>query len=54
MPVVEAVAKGGDGVTEVLETLEEHREWLTETGELTAQATRRYAAEIRTLLGEDM
>lgn len=52
-PAVEAVAKDRDGVMEVLETLEEHREWLTETGELTAQARQRYAAEVRTLLRED-
>ena len=52
-PIVETVAKTGEGVEGFLEVLSEHAEWLEETGELEAQARQRYAAEIRTLLRED-
>jgi LAO/AO transport system kinase len=52
-PIVETVAKTGDGVEEFLDVLEEHVAWLRETGEIEEQARQRYAAEIRTLLRED-
>ncbi|QLD88314.1 methylmalonyl Co-A mutase-associated GTPase MeaB [Natronomonas salina] len=52
-PIVETVAKTGDGVDEFLDVLDDHVAWLTETGELEEQASQRYAAEIRTLLRED-
>ncbi len=52
-PIVETVAKTGEGVDTFLETLEQHRSWLGRTGELEAKTRQRYAAEIRTLLRED-
>jgi LAO/AO transport system kinase len=52
-PIVETVAKTGDGVEEFLEVLDDHAGWLRETGEFEAQASQRYASEIRTLLRED-
>ncbi|WP_411715724.1 methylmalonyl Co-A mutase-associated GTPase MeaB [Natronomonas sp.] len=52
-PIIETVAKTGEGVDEFLETLAAHADWLAETGELDERASQRYAAEIRTLLRED-
>ena len=52
-PIVETVAKSGDGVEEFLGVLADHVEWLKETGERQTQVEKRYAAEIRTLLRED-
>jgi LAO/AO transport system kinase len=52
-PIVETVARTGDGVEEFLEVLADHSRWLERTGEREAQARKRYAAEIRTLLRED-
>lgn len=52
-PVVETVAKTGEGVEEFMEKVKEHRTWLTESGESEEQARDRYAAEIRTLLRQD-
>jgi LAO/AO transport system kinase len=52
-PVVQTVAKSGEGLDEFLETLGEHRSYLERTGELQAKARARYAAEIRRLLRED-
>ena len=52
-PIVETVANTGEGVEAFLEVLEDHAAWLRESGELEAQASQRYAAEIRTLLRED-
>jgi LAO/AO transport system kinase len=51
--IVETVAKTGEGVEELLETLADHVEWLSESGELETQARKRYRAEIQTLLRED-
>jgi LAO/AO transport system kinase len=52
-PVVETVAKTGEGVETFLDTLEDHRAWLETTGELDAKLRTRYAEEIRALLRED-
>ncbi|PSP50627.1 methylmalonyl Co-A mutase-associated GTPase MeaB [Halobacteriales archaeon QH_7_69_31] len=52
-PIVETVARTGDGVEEFLEALTDHSRWLDRTGERETQARKRYAAEIRTLLRED-
>ena len=52
-PVVETVATSGDGIDDFLSTLDDHYEYLRESGELTAKARSRYAAEIRQLLRED-
>ena len=52
-PIVETVARSGDGVEEFLEVLADHSRWLERTGERETQARKRYAAEIRALLRED-
>jgi LAO/AO transport system kinase len=52
-PVVETVAKTGEGVEDFLDTLDDHRAWLETTGELDAKLRTRYAEEIRALLRED-
>jgi len=52
-PIVETVAKSGEGVEELLETLAEHAGWLDDSGRRQQQARTRYAEEIRTLLRED-
>jgi len=53
-PIVRTVANTGEGVDEFLETLDEHRQWLVDSGKLDEQQRQRYAAEIRTLLREDV
>jgi len=52
--IVETVANTGEGVDDLVEALEAHREYLVASGELDRQARERYAAEIRTLLREDV
>ena len=52
-PIVETVAKRGDGLDELLSVLADHHEYLVESGRLETKARDRYAAEIRTLLRED-
>jgi LAO/AO transport system kinase len=52
-PVLETVAKSGEGVEAFLDTLAEHRDWLERTGRLEGKTRTRYAEEIRTLLRED-
>ncbi|WP_424019133.1 methylmalonyl Co-A mutase-associated GTPase MeaB [Halorientalis pallida] len=52
-PIVETVAKRGDGLADLLSVLDDHREYLVESGRLETKARDRYAAEIRTLLRED-
>ncbi|KPN30847.1 membrane ATPase/protein kinase [Halolamina pelagica] len=51
--VLETVAKSGEGVEELIETLDEHSAWMDETGRREAKAKQRYAAEIRQLLRAD-
>ncbi|QKY18854.1 methylmalonyl Co-A mutase-associated GTPase MeaB [Halolamina sp. CBA1230] len=51
--VLETVAKSGEGVDELLETLDDHSAWLDETGRRETKAKQRYAAEIRQLLRAD-
>jgi len=52
-PVLETVAKSGEGLAEFLDTLADHRDWLERTGRLEGKTRTRYAEEIRTLLRED-
>jgi LAO/AO transport system kinase len=52
--VVETVAKTGEGVEELVETLAEHRAYLEESGLLERKARMRYAEEIRNLLRDDV
>jgi LAO/AO transport system kinase len=51
--VLETIAKSGEGVEELIETLDAHSAWLDETGRREAKARQRYAAEIRQLLRSD-
>ncbi|PSQ50635.1 methylmalonyl Co-A mutase-associated GTPase MeaB [Halobacteriales archaeon SW_6_65_15] len=52
--IVETVAKTGEGVEELVETLAEHRAYLEESGLLERKARMRYAEEIRNLLRDDV
>ncbi|MCO8246104.1 MULTISPECIES: methylmalonyl Co-A mutase-associated GTPase MeaB [unclassified Haladaptatus] len=52
-PIVETIAKDGEGVTEFIEVLNEHHDLLESTGMLDAKTRTRYAEEIRALLRED-
>ena len=53
-PILETVAKDGAGVTEVIETLTDHHDYLERTGTLADQQRTRYAEEIRTLVREEV
>lgn len=53
-PILETVAKSGEGVTEFLETLEEHAAWLEESGQSEIRKRKQYAAEIQRLVREDV
>jgi LAO/AO transport system kinase len=52
-PIVETVAKTGEGVETFLATLADHREWLESSGELEARQRERTREEIRRLLREE-
>ncbi|MDZ7702040.1 MAG: methylmalonyl Co-A mutase-associated GTPase MeaB [Halobacteriales archaeon] len=52
-PVVETVATEGEGVDELVEVFDEHRDYLEASGLLERRTRERYADEIRTLLRED-
>jgi len=52
--VVETVASDGEGVDELVETFDNHADYLDRTGDREENARRRYAAEIRRLLREDV
>ncbi|CAB4919645.1 unannotated protein [freshwater metagenome] len=49
VPVVKSVASTGVGIPELLDLLDKHFAWLTETGELTSRRERRAAEEISAL-----
>jgi LAO/AO transport system kinase len=52
--VVETVATSGEGVDELIEQFDAHRDFLERRGLLTERVRDRYADEIRTLLREDV
>ncbi|WP_435116637.1 methylmalonyl Co-A mutase-associated GTPase MeaB [Halolamina sp. C58] len=52
--VLETIAKSGEGVEELIETLDAHSAWLDKTGRRETKAKQRYAAEIRQLLRADV
>ena len=52
--IVETVAKNGEGVEELIETLADHYEFLETSGLLEEKAQMRYAEEIRNLLRDDV
>ena len=51
--IVETVATSGEGIDNLLETFDAHREYLESSGALEEKARARYAEEVRTLLRED-
>ena len=53
-PIVETVATSGRGIDDLLAELANHRAYLVDSGERVEQVRGRYAAEIRTLLREDV
>lgn len=53
-PIVETVAETGEGVGEFRDTLGEHSDWLSTSGEYERKRRERYTAEIRRLLREDV
>ena len=52
--IVETVAKDGEGVPNLVETLADHRAYLEESGLLERKERMRYAEEIRNLLRDDV
>jgi LAO/AO transport system kinase len=52
--IVETVAKNGEGVEELIETLADHHDFLETSGLLEEKAQMRYAEEIRNLLRDDV
>jgi LAO/AO transport system kinase len=52
-PVLETVATTGEGVDELIATLDEHYEYMARTGALRETVRSRYAAEIRQLIRND-
>ena len=52
--IVETVATDGEGVDELIETLDDHRAFLEASDQLEARARTRYAEEIRTLVRGDL
>ncbi|MFB6103843.1 MAG: methylmalonyl Co-A mutase-associated GTPase MeaB [Halobacteriaceae archaeon] len=53
-PIVETVAKDGEGISGLLETIEDHREYLTASGELQETRRQRYEEEIRAQVRSDL
>jgi len=53
-PVIETVANSGEGVDAFLTAIDDHLRYLDESGKREARQRSRYAAEIRTLLREDV
>mgnify|MGYP000507146987 CR=1 FL=1 len=53
-PIVETVANQGEGIEGLLDTVEAHRSFLGESGELRATRRQRYEEEIRALVRSDL
>jgi len=53
-PIVETVARSGEGIEDLLEVLADHHEYLVASGALEARKRERTAEEIRTLLRDDV
>ncbi len=53
-PVLQTVAEKGEGIVELLETLETHRKHLTETGLLEERRRDRVAAKVKRLVEDDI
>ncbi|MFB6094530.1 MAG: methylmalonyl Co-A mutase-associated GTPase MeaB [Halanaeroarchaeum sp.] len=52
--IVETVATDGTGLEDLLEVFDEHADWLSRTGRLEKMHRERYAADIRTLVRDDV
>jgi LAO/AO transport system kinase len=48
-PIVKTVAQNGEGVDEVVEKIDQHRDWMTEHGELAVRRRRRARDEIESI-----
>ncbi|MFE7225568.1 methylmalonyl Co-A mutase-associated GTPase MeaB [Nocardioides sp. NPDC057577] len=53
-PVLTAVAQAGKGLAEVVDALDEHREWLRSSGTLELRRTRRARAEVEAIAVETL
>lgn len=53
-PIVQTVAKTGDGVEELLKTIADQQEWLVESGTTVAQERKRYTEEIERMVREEI
>ncbi len=51
--IVETIATEGDGIDELIDAFDTHRDYLETTGALEEKARTRYAEEVRTLLRKD-
>jgi LAO/AO transport system kinase len=47
IPVLKTIAETGDGVGELAETLDRHRSWLTDSGEMSTRRRQRLAERVR-------
>lgn len=53
-PVVQTIAQSGDGVPELIEAIERHREWLVDSGDLERRRRRRVRERIRDVLDREL
>jgi LAO/AO transport system kinase len=53
-PVLQTIAHAGEGVEELLTTLDEHRAWLVASGELERRRTARVARRIRDVMDREL
>ena len=54
VPVLKTVAQSGEGLPELVETLERHRGYLKESGELSRRRQRRLAERVRAVVSRDL
>jgi LAO/AO transport system kinase len=53
-PVLQTIAHAGEGIPELLEAVESHREWLRESGELERRRTARSATRLRDVMDREL
>ena len=51
-PILKTVASRGEGIEEVLDAVREHRQWLRESGEITARRRRHLRLRVENILKE--
>jgi LAO/AO transport system kinase len=54
IPVIKCVAQSGEGIPELLETLDRHRSWLSESGELVRRRKARASDRIRSVVNREL